>query len=224
MRKSDTQLVVYAHGRQNRHHILSVRSFWTLHGNVVLLILTSHILKVVTLFERPTSRVHFSCGTIASRAALCSMRSTHTLHCAQIFSNNTTRNLSNISAFIYPYVLRRDPRASSNIPPLRLSRITTVLISRFLIRLQIAYHRTVRVDSDHELYISNSHPGGEHSFAARVIGSIGVISIRSEHDDELQEDDTTQHAEGAVVTGERAVIVYAPQELTAAVAKKRPEE
>ncbi|KAI0794534.1 hypothetical protein C8Q74DRAFT_1194725 [Fomes fomentarius] len=52
-----------------------------------------------------------------------------------------------------------------------LSRITTILISHFLLDLQEAYRRTVRVDPDNILNLgsNNSTP----SFVDRVIGSIG---------------------------------------------------
>ncbi len=52
-----------------------------------------------------------------------------------------------------------------------LSRITTILISHFLLDLQEAYQQTVRVNSDDTLNLrSNS---STPSFVDRVIGSIG---------------------------------------------------
>lgn len=53
-----------------------------------------------------------------------------------------------------------------------MSRLSAILISRFLLRLQKSSQRTVKVDSDDELNLSDNEEPPTHS-RSRVIGSIG---------------------------------------------------
>ncbi len=62
-------------------------------------------------------------------------------------------------------------------------RITTVLTSHFLLQLQEAHRRTVKVDSDDVLNLG-VNSGSTPSFVAQVIGSIGSELRLSEHVDE----------------------------------------
>ncbi|KAI0730735.1 hypothetical protein C8Q76DRAFT_690767 [Earliella scabrosa] len=66
--------------------------------------------------------------------------------------------------------------------------MTAMLISRFLIQLQVAHQRTVRVDSNDALYLSNGEVEGELSFAARVVGSIGSVINAGQDQDRTDED------------------------------------
>ena len=74
--------------------------------------------------------------------------------------------------------------------------MTAMLISRFLIQLQAAHQRTVRVDSNDALYLSNGEVEGELSFAARIVGSIGSVINAGQDQDHADEDGYTCNERG----------------------------
>lgn len=76
-------------------------------------------------------------------------------------------------------------------------RLTTILISRFLLDLQESYQRTLRVDSDHEL---NLGPDDRPlSFVARVVGSLGAnIQADEREADDSEDPQSTGEAESDV--------------------------
>ena len=58
--------------------------------------------------------------------------------------------------------------------------MTTILVSRFLLQLQEANHRSLKVDSDNALHLSQCTGGGAFSFP-RIVGSIdSMINVGSD--------------------------------------------
>ena len=69
-------------------------------------------------------------------------------------------------------------------------RITTALVSHFLLQLQEANHRSLKVDSDNTLHMSQSTGGGAFSFP-RIVGSIdSMINVGPDADGNRDQDET----------------------------------
>ncbi|KAI0730752.1 hypothetical protein C8Q76DRAFT_337900 [Earliella scabrosa] len=68
--------------------------------------------------------------------------------------------------------------------------MTTILVSHFLLQLQEANHRSLKVDSDNTLHMSQSTGGGASSFP-RIVGSIdSMINVGSDADGDRDKDET----------------------------------